>query len=92
MQFLAISCMRTGLYTDTDFAPMPEDKPQRALCIEGSVRQIGDRGDKRGACPYRVAEKRCRSLLPACSNLNINSVVAVSQLRTALMDGNRNER
>jgi muconolactone delta-isomerase len=52
MQFLAISRMRTDLYTDADFAPMLEDEAQRArtLYVEGSVRQIWSRGDKRGAC------------------------------------------
>ena len=73
MQFLAVSGMRIGPYTDGDSAPMLEDKQQRArtLCSEGSLRQIWYRGDKRGACPYRVAENRCRSLRQACSNWNI---------------------
>ena len=42
MQFLAISRMRTDLFSDADFAPLLEDEAQRvrALYIEGAVRQI----------------------------------------------------
>jgi hypothetical protein len=47
MQFLAISRMRTDLFSDADFAPLLEDEAQRAhtLYIEGAVRQIWHRGD-----------------------------------------------
>jgi hypothetical protein len=51
MQFLAISRMRTDLFSDADFAPLLEDEAQRAhtLYMEGAVRQIWHRGDERGA-------------------------------------------
>lgn len=58
MQFLAISRMRTDLYSDADFARWLDDEAQRArtLYIEGSVRQIWYRGDKRGACSILDAD------------------------------------
>jgi len=58
MQFLAISRMRTDLYSDADFAPLLEEEAQRArtLYIEGVVRQIWYRGDKRGACSILEAD------------------------------------
>jgi hypothetical protein len=53
MQFLAISRMRTNLFSDADFAPLLEDEAQRArtLYIEGAVR-----GDERGACSLEEAD------------------------------------
>ena len=58
MQFLAISRMRTNLFSDADFAPLLEDEAQRArtLYIEGAVRQIWHRGDERGACSLLEAD------------------------------------
>jgi muconolactone delta-isomerase len=58
MQFLAISRMRTDVYSDADFAPYLEDEAQRArtLYIEGHVRQIWYRGDQRGACSMLEAD------------------------------------
>ncbi|MCL6484231.1 MAG: hypothetical protein I4O49_08615 [Janthinobacterium lividum] len=58
MQFLALSRMRTDLYSDADFATLLEDEAQRArtLYMEGSVRQIWYRGDQRGACSILEAE------------------------------------
>ena len=58
MQFLAISRMRTDLFSDADFAPLLEDEAQRArtLYIEGAVRQIWHRGDERGACSALEAD------------------------------------
>ncbi|WP_323072599.1 hypothetical protein IHE33_08310 [Mycetohabitans endofungorum] len=58
MQFLALSRLRTDRYSDEDFAPLLEDEAQRArmLYIEGSVRQIWYRGDKRGACSILEAD------------------------------------
>ena len=58
MQFLAISRMRTDVFSDADFAPLLEDEAQRArtLYIEGTVRQIWHRGDERGACSVLEAD------------------------------------
>ena len=58
MQFLAISRMRTDLFSDADFAPLLADEAQRArtLYIEGAVRQIWHRGDERGACSLLEAD------------------------------------
>ncbi|MCG1042702.1 hypothetical protein KQH60_09170 [Mycetohabitans sp. B8] len=58
MQFLALSRLCTDRYSDEDFAPLLEDEAQRArtLYIEGSVRQIWYRGDKRGACSILEAD------------------------------------
>ena len=58
MQFLAISRMRTDLFSDADFGPLLEDEAQRArtLYIEGMVRQIWHRGDERGACSLLEAD------------------------------------
>ena len=58
MQFLAISRMRTDLFSDADFAPLLEDEAQRVrtLYSEGSVRQIWHRGDQRGACSVLEAD------------------------------------
>ena len=69
MQFLAISRMRTDLFSDADFAPLLEDEAQRVrtLYTEGTVRQIWHRGDERGACSLRegiAKERRERSLAP----------------------------
>jgi muconolactone delta-isomerase len=67
MQFLAISRMRTDIYSDADFAPLREDEAQRArtLYIEGAVRQIWYRGDERGACSLLEAdsEEAARALI-----------------------------
>jgi hypothetical protein len=43
MQFLAISRMRTDLFSDADFAPLLEDEAQRArtLYIEGVLVKAG---------------------------------------------------
>ena len=58
MQYLALSRMRTDLYSDDDFKPLLDDEAERArtLYIEGSVRQIWHRGDERGACSILEAE------------------------------------
>ena len=58
MQFLAISRLRTDLFSDADFAPLLKDEAQRArtLYIEGAVRQILHRGDERGACSLLEAD------------------------------------
>ncbi len=58
MQYLALSRMRTDLYSDDDFKPLLDDEAERArtLYIEGSVRQIWYRGDVRGACSILEAE------------------------------------
>ena len=58
MQFLAISRMRTDVFSDADFAPLLEDEAQRArtLYIEGTVRQIWHRGDECGACSLLEAD------------------------------------
>jgi muconolactone delta-isomerase len=58
MQFLAISRMRTDLFSDADFAPLLEDEAQRVrtLYIEGAVRQIWYRGEERGACSLLEAD------------------------------------
>ena len=58
MQFLAISRMRTDLFSDADFAPLLEDEAQRVrtLYTEGTVRQIWHRGDERGACSLREGD------------------------------------
>jgi muconolactone delta-isomerase len=50
--------MRTDLYTDSDFAPFLEDEAQhaRTLYMEGAVRQIWYRGDRRGACSILEAD------------------------------------
>ena len=76
MQFLAISRMRTELFSESDFAPLLEDEAQRArtLYIEGAVRQIWHRGDERGACSLlkRIGkERRERSSAPYPSSKQV---------------------
>jgi hypothetical protein len=63
MQFLAISRMRTDLFSDADFAPLLEDEAQRArtLYADGVVRQIWHRGHERGACSLPEAALATRS-------------------------------
>jgi muconolactone delta-isomerase len=58
MQFLAISRMRTDLFSDADFAPLLEEEARRVrtLYTEGAVRQIWHRGDERGACSLLEAD------------------------------------
>ena len=58
MQFLAISRLRTDLFSDADFAPLLEGEAQRlrTLYLEGAVRQIWHRGDARGACSLLEAD------------------------------------
>lgn len=58
MQFLALSRMRTDLYSDDDFKPLLDDEAEQArtLYMEGTVRQIWYRGDQRGACSILEAE------------------------------------
>ena len=58
MQFLAISRMRTELFSDAEFAPLLENEAQRVrtLYLEGAVRQIWHRGDERGACSLLEAD------------------------------------
>jgi hypothetical protein len=58
MQFLAISRMRTELFSESDFAPLLENEAQRVrtLYLEDAVRQIWYRGDERGACSLLEAD------------------------------------
>jgi len=83
MQFLSISCRRTGRFTDADFAARVDEEAERAraLYAEGVIRQIWHRGDIGGACIVWEAD----SETDARAKLNTLPMVQAGMLEVTLI-------